>query len=79
MADTGHAQSVSAAGGAGSLHNNPNREPECVWLHFWSDCKSYSEMLILNFSAAINILPFVISIMKLQLFRFTVKAKSLMV
>lgn len=41
VAGTGHAQSVPAAGGAGSLHNHPNREPERVWLHLWSDCKFF--------------------------------------
>ena len=39
VAGAGHAQSVPAAGGAGSLCNNPNREPECVWIHIWSDRK----------------------------------------
>lgn len=36
VADTGHAQSVPAVSGAGSLLNDPNREPECDWLHLWS-------------------------------------------
>lgn len=34
-----HAHSVPAAGGAGRLHNDSSREPECVWLQLWSDCK----------------------------------------
>lgn len=38
-AGTGHAQSVCPSGGAGSLHNEPNREPECDRLHLWSFCK----------------------------------------
>lgn len=37
----GHAQSVPAAGGAGSLHNHPNREPGCDWLQLWSYCKLF--------------------------------------
>lgn len=41
MVGTGHAQSVSSAGGAGSLHNEPNREPECERLHLWSNCKLF--------------------------------------
>lgn len=41
VAGTGHAQSVSPAGGAGSLHNEPNREPECERLHLWSYCKLF--------------------------------------
>ena len=39
VAGTGHAQSVPATGGAGSLHNDPHREPDCLWLHVWSHCK----------------------------------------
>lgn len=39
VAGTGHAQSVSTAGGAGSLHNDPHREPDCFWLHLRSYCK----------------------------------------
>lgn len=35
----GHAQSVSPAGGVGSLHEQPNREPECERLHLWNYCK----------------------------------------
>lgn len=41
VAGTGHAQSVSAAGGAWSLHNDPDREPDCDWLHLWSYCKFF--------------------------------------
>lgn len=39
MADTGHALSVNAAGGAGGLYNHPHREPECHWLPLWSYSK----------------------------------------
>lgn len=38
-AGTEHAQSVSAAGGAWSLHHDAHREPECDWLHVRSFCK----------------------------------------
>ncbi|MEQ2285382.1 hypothetical protein AMECASPLE_031168, partial [Ameca splendens] len=38
VAGTEHAQSVSAAGCAGSLYNNLYREPECDWLCVWSYC-----------------------------------------
>lgn len=40
MAGTGHAVSVSAAGGAGNLHNDPHGEPECdrIRLRSYSDC-----------------------------------------
>lgn len=41
MAGAGHAQSVPAAGGAGGLHNDPNREPERDWLCIWSYCKLF--------------------------------------
>lgn len=41
VAGTGHAQSVSPAGGAGSLHNDSNREPGCDRLHLWSYCKLF--------------------------------------
>lgn len=40
-AGAGHAQSVPAAGGAGGLHNDPNREPERDWLRIWSYCKLF--------------------------------------
>lgn len=47
MAGTGHAQSVPAAGGAGSLLDHPNREPERDRLHLWSDCKLFICPLII--------------------------------
>lgn len=39
VAGTGHAQSLPAAGGAGSLHNDPDGEPERVRLRLRSYCK----------------------------------------
>ena len=39
VAGGGHAQSVPAGGGAGSLHDHPDREPERDRLHLWSHCK----------------------------------------
>lgn len=48
VAGTGHAQFVPAGGGAGSLHNNPHREPDCLWLHVWSHCKLIFIYLLIN-------------------------------
>lgn len=47
VARTGHAQSVSPAGGAGSLRHDPDREPEFVWLLLWSYCKLFICPLII--------------------------------
>lgn len=41
VAGAGHAQSVPAAGGAGSLHNDANGKPECDWLRLRSACKLF--------------------------------------
>lgn len=43
VARTGDAESVPAAGGAGSLHDDPNREPERDGLHLWSYCKLFMQ------------------------------------
>lgn len=41
VAGSGHAQSVCAAGGSGSLHHDPDPEPERDWIHLWSHCKHF--------------------------------------